>query len=115
MVTNLYERLVVAEPVAETVIPTVEVPNIWEDSVDVQVEKTREKMKRKKRKGKEVEKKAKVESIQDESDHETWVYEMAGGAGGSTAPIVVDEGADVVPQSIDSVSVIGTVVDKSGT
>lgn len=35
MVTELYERPVIAEPVVDIVIPIVEVPNIWAISIDV--------------------------------------------------------------------------------
>lgn len=42
IVTKLYDRLVVVDLVVETIIPIVEVPNIWEDSMVVQAEETRE-------------------------------------------------------------------------
>lgn len=60
MVTELYERSFIAEPVEEIMIPTVEVPNIWADPAAVRVEKTRENSKRKKREPKEDEKKFRI-------------------------------------------------------
>lgn len=35
MVMELYERPIIAEPVVETIISTVEVPKIWEEQVRV--------------------------------------------------------------------------------
>lgn len=68
MITQLYERPIIAELVMETVIPPVEVPNIWEDPTAVPVEETRKNKKKKKRKDKAVEKKSRLKSIQDEAD-----------------------------------------------
>lgn len=80
MVSELYKRPFISEPVIETVISTVEVPNTWEDSANVQVKETREEKKRKKREAKEANKKARIESIWDEGDHETlvvrWLLEL---------------------------------------
>lgn len=42
MVVKLYKRSVVIEPVVETVIPIVEVPNIWAEPANGKVEETKE-------------------------------------------------------------------------
>lgn len=42
MVVKLYERSIINEPVIETVIPTIEVPNIWVELADRQVEEIEE-------------------------------------------------------------------------
>lgn len=71
MVTKIYEWPVVVELVVETVIPTIEVPNILADPVAIQVEETREYKKIKKRKAKASNKKARLKSILDEQDRKT--------------------------------------------
>lgn len=110
MVAELYERQVISEPIIDTMIPTVEIPNIWAEPADVQVKKTKEKRKEKKRKREEehdAENKAKADSIQDEWDRETRIHEMDARAGGSIALIAITEGVDVMPLSADSVLIVG--------
>lgn len=71
MVTELYKRLVAIAPIMEVAIPTVEVPNIWSIPVDIQDEQINEERIEKKRKKKEdraANKKARLESIQDEAN-----------------------------------------------
>lgn len=41
MVSEIYERWVVAKPIIETVIPMFHVSNIWDDPMATQVEETK--------------------------------------------------------------------------
>lgn len=52
MVTEFSESPIVGEPIVETIIPTVEVPNIWAVMVDNQAEQTDEDRINNKRKNK---------------------------------------------------------------
>lgn len=71
---------------------------------------------RNKRVDKATEKKARHESIQNERDHKTRVWEMALGDNGPRALIDDNGGFESIPLSIiDSVLDDVTVTDKSGT
>ncbi|KAF3671307.1 hypothetical protein FXO38_06638 [Capsicum annuum] len=89
------------------------------DTTDVQVEKIEKERREKKRKKKEdrvAKKKAKLDSIQDEKNRQTWVQEMAMGDGGLRDLVPDAKGVDVVPySSVTAVPIDGIIADESGT
>lgn len=69
VVHSLYDRLVISEPVIDTVVPTIYVPNIWAiQSQNFNRPEKISKKKRRKHEEKEFEKRAKADSIQSERD-----------------------------------------------
>lgn len=71
MVVEIYKIPVIVEPILETMIHTVHVPNIWAIPLDAPVEETEEQRREKKRKREEdgvAKKRARARSIQDKRD-----------------------------------------------
>lgn len=117
IVTNLYERQIIAELVVETMIPTIDVPNIWVVSINMKAEETQYERREKKKKNKiakTARKKVRLDSIQDQKTQLTRVLEISREPGGPRAPVSITGLVTVMaPTIIESISVDGIVSDQS--
>lgn len=113
MVEEFHAKLVIPKPENTTVVPYVQVTNIWAitDLVEENKEEIRER-KRIKNEYKYVEKKAKAASLQDKQDQETQVGEMAVGAGGSRLLVEDIKRGSVV--DLPSATVVDSVLVADG-
>lgn len=117
MLHELYDTPIILEPVPETVVPTIHVPNIWA-ILEPRVKGTQEEkeVRKKIEEEKEIKKMARAECIESERNWETRVHKIASVAGGSRTPVVYIKGDGFVPPSIADSSIPvdnGMIIEES--